>query len=60
MEPLFYILDDHDVQKFLTWSLSTEQPTGSTGGQGIPDQEQQKFEKEFENYQQELQKKKDE
>jgi len=54
------LADDHDVQKFLTSSLTAEQPAGGVGDAGIPSQEQQKFDKEFEGYQQELQKKKDE
>ncbi|CAG7838364.1 unnamed protein product [Allacma fusca] len=52
------LADDHDVQKFMTWSLTADQP-GITSDSGITNSEQQKFEKEFQNYQQELQKKKD-
>lgn len=53
------LADDHDVQKFMTWSLL---PTldGMVPGQQVPSVDQQKFDQEFQNYQQQLDKKKEE
>jgi len=50
------MIDDHDVQKFMTWSLIADQ-TNYDGGQSA---DQQKFEKEFQQYQDQLDKKKEE
>lgn len=49
------LADDHDVQKFMTWSL------GDSHGVADPhNAEQQKFEQEFQQYQDQLDKKKEE
>lgn len=49
------MLDDHDVQKFMTWSLLLDSAT-----YGDVTAEQQKFDQEFKQYQDQLDKKKEE
>jgi len=53
----FESVDDHDVQKFMTWSLVSDQ-TDYLGDSHTA--EQQKYEKEFQQYQEQLDKKKEE
>jgi len=53
-------IDDHDVQKFMTWSMLSQPDGFQPPGVQIPNEEQQKFEKEFENYQHQLDKQKEE
>ncbi|KAK6184877.1 hypothetical protein SNE40_007239 [Patella caerulea] len=48
------LADDHDVLSFLTHSLQV--PTQGVVGQGVPDDERVKFEKEFDDYYKELEK----
>jgi len=50
------LADDHDVQKFMTWSVLADQ-SGYVPEIGTADQ--QKFEQEFQQYQQQLDKKKE-
>jgi len=58
------LADDHDVQKFMTWSITEYAPGGQftpgQGGQELPNAEQIKFEQEFTNYQNQLNAKKEE
>jgi mannose-binding lectin 1 len=53
------LADDHDVQKFMTWSI-TAQDSGFAQPNQIPNADQQKFEQEFQNYQTQLDEKKKE
>ncbi len=56
---VFYLTDDHDVLKFLTYNLQS--PDSSvTEENRISDEERQKLSKEFDDYQEKLQKQKDE
>ncbi len=55
----FFNTDDHDVQAFLTHSLSAPDATQGAGAQ-VSDDERKKFEKEFDDYYQKLQAAKEE
>lgn len=54
------LADDHDVQKFMTWSLTTFNEGYGQQGSPITSEEQLKFEKEFESYQKQADRKKEE
>ena len=56
---LFCISDDHDVQAFLTHSLTPPENI-ATGTQQVSDDDRLKFEQEFDEYYQKLQKAKEE
>lgn len=53
-----FFTDDHDVQKFLTFSLHEDQSSGQVTD--TQQAEQQKFDQEFQRYQEDLDKKKEE
>ena len=53
------LADDHDVQKLMTWSLIPHQEGLSPQVQ-TPSPDQQKFDQEFQNYQKQLEQKKEE
>lgn len=54
---VFERLDDHDVLKFLTYSLGS---VTSTDEARTSDEERQRLDKEFQEYQEKLQKQKEE
>lgn len=54
----YFFTDDHDVQKFLTFSLHEDQSSGQVTD--TQQAEQQKFDQEFQRYQEDLDKKKEE
>ena len=57
---LFYgFTDDHDVQAFLTHSLTPPENVNA-GSQQVSDDDRRKFEQEFDEYYQKLQKAKEE
>jgi len=53
------LADDHDVHSFLTHSLHPPADTPTKGGQQVTDDEKDKFNKEFDDYYQKLQKAKE-
>jgi len=53
------LADDHDVHKFMTWSLLSQEGAGDLTQDNIPNADQQKFDQEFQNYQQQLDQKKE-
>jgi len=54
------LADDHDVQSFLTHSLKVMDASEATGGQQVSEDERKKFEQEFDEYYEKLQKAKEE
>ena len=54
------LADDHDVTSFLTHSLTPPADDGSRRGPEVSDDERKKFEQEFDEYYQKLQKAKEE
>lgn len=54
-----YVIDDHDALKFLTYNLQSSDSTG-TNEPHIPEDERAKLSQEFQEYQDKLQKQKDE
>ena len=58
-EVLFWFADDHDVQAFLTHSLTVPENVAG-GGQQVSEDDRKRFEQEFDEYYQKLQKAKEE